>query len=88
MFAAHSAGDQRKERIVQDARGRFEALYTKLRQQEFASALEERLLELANYMLQGNRVEAMNIYKEFTTTSWEQLSSAVMLGLKRLVEFQ
>jgi len=85
-FSVQFASDARKARNINDAKSRLEPLFTKVRNGELSAGAEGTLLDLVTALERGDKNTAHNLHKEAAGKYWEELSSAVMIGMKRLID--
>jgi len=73
-------------KYAKDVTKRLEPLLEKLSKNEVSDSVAQQLSSLLNSIKNGDFRTAQNVNLNLTTNHWEELSSSVVIGLKRLLE--
>jgi len=78
--------DPKVSKYAKDVTKRLEPLLEKLSKNEVSDSVAQQLSSLLNSIKNGDFRSAQNINLNLTTNHWEELSSSVVIGLKRFLE--
>jgi len=86
LSAFSKSTDPKAVKLAADAAKRLEPLLEKLAKNEYSAPLTKNLTLLCQAVNNGDSRTAQNIHRILTETHWEELGSALGIGLKMLVQ--